>query len=269
MNRIGIDALSVFGLPPVDYVNLAADLGCPTVSMGMAGVGPNLSESPPWTLHDPALRAETGKALRDRGVTIALAEGFVILPNKNARDFAADLDAMAELGAERISTLAIAVDKRKALDELAELAGMAAKVGIRPVIEFVPIFTLATLANALEALRHIGDGRSGLLVDCMHLNRSGASADDLSAIDPELIGYLQLCDAPLVPSDPDYMHEAMYDRKIPGEGELPLLDILRAVPRDCPIGLEIPLEARLRAGEDARQRMSACLAAARGLVDQL
>jgi hypothetical protein len=33
--RLGIEFLSVFGLPPVEFVNLAADLGCRYISTGL------------------------------------------------------------------------------------------------------------------------------------------------------------------------------------------------------------------------------------------
>ena len=35
MDRLGVEFLSVFGLPPVEFVNLAADLGCHYISTGL------------------------------------------------------------------------------------------------------------------------------------------------------------------------------------------------------------------------------------------
>jgi hypothetical protein len=35
MNRIGIERLCVFGMPPVEFVTLAADLGCSFVGIGL------------------------------------------------------------------------------------------------------------------------------------------------------------------------------------------------------------------------------------------
>jgi hypothetical protein len=37
MNRLGIELLSVFGMPPVEFLNLAADLGCQYISTAMTG----------------------------------------------------------------------------------------------------------------------------------------------------------------------------------------------------------------------------------------
>ena len=60
-----------------------------------------------------------------------------------------------------------------------------------------------------------------------------------------------------------------YDRLTAGEGELPLLDILRAVPEDRVIGLEVPLRTRMAAGEDAAARLGRCMASARELIAQI
>jgi hypothetical protein len=52
-------------------------------------------------------------------------------------------------------------------------------------------------------------------------------------------------------------------------GELPLLDLLDAVPRDLVIGLEVPIRSQAQAGLGPHERLSQCVAAARGLLAQL
>ena len=106
MDRLGIDFLSVFGLPPVGLINLAADLGCTSVST-LPGPLPYPDEGYPlWSLRtDRALRGDIVAALRDRGLALELGEGFLIAPGLSAKDYAADLDIMAELGARRINVV--------------------------------------------------------------------------------------------------------------------------------------------------------------------
>ena len=60
MERLGIEPLSVFGLPPVDFVNLAADLG-----LGYIGI--TLSAMPERTARVSAVLApgRSGAAARD------------------------------------------------------------------------------------------------------------------------------------------------------------------------------------------------------------
>ena len=41
MNRLGIENTSVFGLPPVEFVNLTADLACAFFSTGLTQININ------------------------------------------------------------------------------------------------------------------------------------------------------------------------------------------------------------------------------------
>ena len=40
MDRLGIEMLSVFGMPPIEFVHLTADLGCRYITTGMVGFAP-------------------------------------------------------------------------------------------------------------------------------------------------------------------------------------------------------------------------------------
>ena len=40
MDRLGIEMLSVFGMPPIEFVDLTADLGCRYITTGMVGFAP-------------------------------------------------------------------------------------------------------------------------------------------------------------------------------------------------------------------------------------
>jgi hypothetical protein len=60
MNRLGIEMLSVFDMPPAEYVNFVADLGCRYTTAGLVGFAPvNVLGYPPFSLRDDAtLRRE-------------------------------------------------------------------------------------------------------------------------------------------------------------------------------------------------------------------
>ncbi len=273
MNNLGIEFISVFGMPPVEFVGLAADLGCRHISGGLQT--PPGRYNPhgyrPYSLkEDRALRGELVAALKDRGVSISLGEGFAIWPNGNVRQsYAADLDVMSELGIARINSVSFETDRNRSFDQLGVLAEMAEAHGIETMLEFVPTFGIADLPTALAAVRHVDRRNFKILIDTMHVGRSGARAADIAALDPDAIGYVQLCDAPLAPKIPDYLEEAMYERMVPGEGELPLRDILAALPRDRVIGLEVPQRSLAEAGIGPRERMARCVEAARTLLGQL
>ncbi len=132
-------------------------------------------------------------------------------------------------------------------DEFAVLAEMVGTRGIRTTIEFAPSLMIADLDIALAAVHYVARTDFRLLIDTMHLVRAGHSAAEPAAIDPALIGYAQLSDHTIRQRSANYHADAI-DRMVPGEGELPLPEILATLPRDVVIGLEVPMISAARAG---------------------
>lgn len=270
MERLGIELLSVFGMPPVEFVSLAADLGCRYISSGLASNPANPLAYPAFSLRDDqVLRREMMAAMRDRDVSIALGEGMTIRQGADIRDRVADLALMVELGVGRVNTVSLDPDLNRSIDQFGALAELAAGFGVETTLEPSPGLTIGDLPTALSAVHQVGRPDFRLLIDTMHIVRSGAEPDDIARIDPDLIGYIQLSDAPLVPTQPDYMKEAMFERMVPGTGELPLLELLAVLPRDRVIGLEVPLLAQAQAGVKPHERLGRCVAAARELLERL
>jgi sugar phosphate isomerase/epimerase len=272
MNRLGLEMLTLLGMPPVEHVMLAAELGCVSISTGLSGLPlaqfgyPDFAPYRAWSLeHDVALRRETKAALRDTGVHIGLAEGFRVRSDADLRDRAAALDIMAELGALRVNAVSMEPDIPRTYDQLAILAEMVTERGMKLIVEFAPPNAINTLTGALAAVDHVGRERCQVMLDAMHFFRSGATLDDVSVIDPSLIGYAQLCDAPMISKGGPYMQEAMFGRMVPGTGELPLCEWIAALPTDLEIGLEVPMIAELQAGTGAREHARRVVVAARNL----
>lgn len=268
MSRLGIELLSVFGLDPVAHVHLAADLGCCHISSGLGPAPFNPHGYPAWSLRDDAvLRRAMIAAMRERGVTISLGEGFGVRPGVDMRDRAHDFDLMAELGAACLGGVGMEPDAARSDDQFAALVEMAEARGLKATIEFAPGLAIATLGDALALVRRIDRPDFRVLVDAMHFFRSGGTSAELAALDPDLIGYAQLCDVPRVATEPDYAREASFERLVPGEGELPLAEFVAALPRTIAIGLEVPMFARAAAGEPPIERLRSAVAAAVALVD--
>lgn len=259
------------GLPPVAFVELAGKLGCRHISLSFGPRRSNPLGHPPFSLvSDAALRRDVAAALKDEDVAISLGEGSVLTADMSARRIAGTLfDPMLELGVERINVVSMDPDLPRTLDEMAMLVELALKAGFRAVVsEFAPVLTIADLPAALAALRHVGRPEFKLLIDTMHLGRTGGTAADLAALDPAAIGYIQLADIRRA-SDRPYMEEAMTNRLAPGEGELPLREMLAAMPRDLIVGLEIPQLDKLLAGQPIEDVLRSAVAAARGLIASL
>jgi sugar phosphate isomerase/epimerase len=269
MDRLGIEMLCVFGMPPVEYVHLVADLGCRYITTGMVGFAPLKTPGyQPFSLRDdPRLRRDLLAAMDDCGVSISLGEGLLIAPGVDVRSYAADLDIMAELRIPRINTVSLEPDRARTLDELAGLTDLAAERGILTSVEPVPGLAIANLPAAIAAVEYVNRDEISLLIDTMHVARSGAGAEDLRSLPAERIGHVQLCDVPLRSTkEYSYAEEAMYHRMVPGEGELPLVEMLAALPHDRIVGLEVPMRSRAEAGVSAYDRILPCVKSARALL---
>jgi sugar phosphate isomerase/epimerase len=267
MSRLGIELLSTFAMPPVEYVRLAAELGCGHVSSGLTGLPWDIEGHPAWSLRDdPELRRQMKAALRETGVKIGLGEGFIVRPGAEMHDMLADLDLMAELGAQRVNGASMEPDIARTRDQFALLAQYAHERGMSASIEYVHELPVGNLEAGLAVVRHVNQPHFQLLIDAMHHYRSGGTTAQLRALDPGVIGYVQLCDVPLQAPHGNYMQEAMFERMVPGAGELPLAEFVAALPATVPISLEIPMRAQAQAGVKPFERLKPAVAAAQALL---
>lgn len=267
MPRLGIENISVFGLPPVEFVGLAADLGCQHISTGLTSFPFGICDYAPFSLReDAALRRELLAVMRDRGVTISLGEGCTIRDGMDAASYGRDLDLFTELGAERINTVSMDPDFNRTCDQFGILAEMASQRSLRITTELSPGLTLGDLPTALAALAQIGRDDFRLLIDTMHVMRSGSTIADVAALDPGLIDYVQVSDAPRSLRFSSYHEEAMFERMVPGEGELELRELFAVLPEDRVYAVEVPLRSEARAGVGPHERLERCVAATRRLL---
>ena len=271
-NRLGLEMLTLLGMNPVEQVRLAGELGFASVSLGLASMDltafgySTVGLHAPWSLsQDAELRRELAAALADTGVRITLGEGFMIRPDQDIATRGADLDIMAELGAERINAISIEHDLARTHDQLAKLCELVTGRGMRFIGEFAPMNPVNSLPMALAAADYVGADRCGVMIDTMHFFRSGGTLEDLRALAPGRVQYAQLCDVPLRSPGMPYKEEAIFQRLAPGEGELPLRELLDLLPPDLDVGLEVPDRAALERGTSPRDHAARVVKAARAL----
>jgi sugar phosphate isomerase/epimerase len=266
-DRLGLEFISTLGMNPVDAVRLTADLGLRRTGMAPAPIASNPHGFAPWDLRsDPSLVRATKAAAREHGVAISLGEGFIIMPGSDMADAEALVDVMAELGAPALNACSLEQDRNRAIEQFALFAEMARKRGLVATLEFMPLMWPMTLAEALAFVHDSGAANARLLLDAMHVYRSGATTAEVAALDPSLIGYVQLCDAPMPAQADDYGMEARDNRLCPGEGDLPLGEFLGALPATVPLGLEVPMVRKAEAGIALREALAPCVAATRRLL---
>jgi sugar phosphate isomerase/epimerase len=184
-------------------------------------------------------------------------------------------DLAEELGSEVVNVahfLGTDVEVPAMATSVAELAGLARERGLRLTLEFIPGTGLPDLARTVAVIGAAASDNVSIMLDTWHFARSGGTVDQLRALAPGAIGGLQVSDRVEPPAGTPY--RPMEDRRLPGQGELPLRELLAVVLAanpGVPVGLEVFSE-RLRAlppNEAARLGRASLTRLAEGLVDEI
>jgi sugar phosphate isomerase/epimerase len=206
-------------------------------------------------LNDGMTEQELQRQLTDAGIEVTVMDGLIrSLPG--AADLASlDPALRAVLTPDAISPLDEATCFRSAevlgasivnvpsafchaapLDQTAEaVRGMcrrAAGRGLRISLEFVPNTGLPDLAFTQAVLQACGEPNCAIMLDVFHLDRSGGTVDDVRRLPPEAIAGIHLSDR--VPPPPGSRYEPQRGRLLPGEGQLPLGELVEAALNNSP-----------------------------------
>jgi sugar phosphate isomerase/epimerase len=238
----GLEHQTMLDLAPPEFVATAAGAGFDAVGLRIAPVsrGEQVWPAGPGS---PML-AETLRRCGDTGLVVLNVEAIRLGPGSDLAGCESVLETAAVLGARYLNVICGDPDAGRLKDRLAELVQIARPYRVRPVIDFMAWRPLRTLADAVAIAA--ASGGAGLLLDTLHIQRCGATANELAAVDPALLGYLQLCDAPARAPGNDARLEARTMRLLPGEGELPLGDVLGVLPGGLPAAVEAPSLAARR-----------------------
>jgi sugar phosphate isomerase/epimerase len=191
---------------------------------------------------DAATTRSVRNRVADTGLGVLDVEVMILGPDVPD----ADLERIVEIGVEVNARYALAIgtdpDLARTADRFGRLCERAAAGGLRVGLEFMRFTEVRTLADALGVVRAAGHPAGGVLIDMLHLVRSGSRPEDLAGIDPDLLAYAQLCDAPAAPPDESLgrlVNEALVGRVLPGDGALPVAEILAHLPAGRPLSCEI------------------------------
>lgn len=182
------------------------------------------------------------------------------------------LDAGADIGATEAIVVSTVADPSQTADLMAELCAHAQRRDINLCLEFLPIFAIKDLEGALDVLARVDRRNAKLLIDPLHLARCGRTPAALAGIDEDLFSFAQFCDAPAelgdVPSYEVLLEEALHGRVNPGEGGLPLAELLTRLPTTIPLSLEVRSRRLREAFPDPVERARNVFAATRAFLQR-
>jgi sugar phosphate isomerase/epimerase len=232
--------LSVLQVGPPALIDLAADAGFHRV--GIRVCSPMVG-GPEWPLKvGSAELRETLTRMKARGVGILDIEVVRIAAETDVERYVPAFESAAALGAERACVNIDDPDRSRAIDRFGALCDIASPFGLSLDVEFMVWRPVARLEDAVAIVEAAGRSNGKLLIDALHLDRSGGTPAMVAALDPSLIGSVQLCDATKKrPQSSGIIDEARGGRLAPGEGDLPLGALLDALPPHVPLAAEVPL----------------------------
>jgi len=256
--------LTVTDADPVTAVQTAAQAGYDMVGLHFLPASPTEAAYP--ILTDAGVQAAVARALAETGVQLADIEIVRLKPDTRMADLDPFLALGQRLGARHILVAGDDTDRNRLIDTYGRFCVAAGHFGLSADIEPMPWTAIRTLADAVQITDAVNQHNSGILVDALHWDRAGDTAQTVQALDPALLHYAQVCDGPkpFDPSDADMIRIAREARLLPGEGGIDLTALLRALPAGLPISIEIPNQARALT-QTSLERARAALAATRAL----
>ena len=239
MRKLVLAPTSLPHAGPLDVIEAAA-------AAGYDGLGLRLARSPnqpfqPVVGNKPLIR-DIRVALSATGLSVLDIFSYWIEPAMDLDEFKATFEVAAQLRAKYILVLGNDPDPSRLAHNFAVLAEAAGAFGLACAIEFAinrPLSTLQQAAGLIASSRC----DAAIVVDPMNLVRSGGNAQDLAQVDPSLLPYMHFCDGIFdakADADSKTVRIASNRRCLPGDGILPLREILDGLPADITLSVEIP-----------------------------
>jgi sugar phosphate isomerase/epimerase len=257
---LGLAHLTALELSPPALVAEAARAGFASVGLRVVPATPG-GPAFPTRVGTEAHRA-LKQILTAEGVRLSDIEFIQLTPDIDVQAFAAVFESAADLGAISVTVSGDDHDHARLTAHFAQLCDLALAFGLRVDLEFMRWRAIGALPQALAIVREAGKSNGAILVDALHLTRSGGKAADLISIPHEWLRAAQICDAGAdePATEAAIIAEARGGRLPPGEGALPLGDLLEALPADTSLSIEMPMpaletRARIAAAHDATRRL--------------
>jgi len=237
LHKLFIAPTSLQDTSPLDYIDA-------TIHAGYDGIGLRVHRSPGLPFHpvvgDAALTAEM-KARLD-GLPVFDLYSFYLEPATDVSTFAPAMELGASVGAKYATVMGADTDWSRQRDNFVKTCDLARQFALTCSLEFAVIRPLATLPQTVRLIEE-SKREAVICIDPLHLARSGGSPADVKALPAKYFPYAQISDGVLEPGEPNpalFGKLGLGRRKMPGEGTLPLRELLAVLPKNVPLSVELP-----------------------------
>lgn len=240
--------LTIPNTHPVDQIEIAAQCGYEGVSL--RAISQRLPGEPDYRLSEGGMAKSVGEALKRTGVRLMDIELARVADMVDVRDYEAEFEKAAELGATYAISSVWTSDREYALKQLDALCDMAAGYNMMINLEFMSFSNVQTLQEALEVMDAVNKPNLRLMVDHLHAYRAGVTNEMLRAVPAKRYGFVHLCDGPaFIPpvTHPDMTGVARGGRKYVGEGAIDVAGMIKSMPDVPYYSIELPNTAEIAA----------------------
>lgn len=262
---LSLAALTILDAGPAGQIRAAADAGWPCVGLRLMP----LLASDADVVGNWAAESAVVRLLKETLLEVMEIGVFPVKPAMDWQKIEAVIAFGAGLGARHIVCPIEDADASRRLATYRRLCDLVSVRGMSALVEFNPYSACRSLDEAQDLAVKTRHESAGLVIDVLHLSRSGGSPEDLRAVSPNLLRLVHLCDAPPPPAGARTIDELRTEsrtaRLLPGEGSLWLDRLLDVLPPDIPLSVEAP-SAR-HAHLPATERARLALAASRALLN--
>ncbi|WP_036626010.1 sugar phosphate isomerase/epimerase family protein [Pantoea sp. AS-PWVM4] len=195
-------------------------------------------------LENGGTTAELKKKIKDAGLTVSFLSALDHIERFTTNDRIALLEEAEKITREavEIGTDTVMVLPRKGIDHLSDaeimdimtdniaaIATIGERHGIRYMIE-LPAFTkFRTLKQGLEVIERVGKKNVGIVVDFWHFYAAGCTPEEVSRMNKDHIFGVHFCDGRVPKNEGDTWDETILRSCMPGEGEIDLTRWSQAV----------------------------------------
>lgn len=259
MGVVSLAALTILDAGPLGQIEAAHEGGFGNVGLRLQPLLPTDQNMVGDFDAEEAIKqalARTGLGVLEIGV-------FPLRPDTSVEAFGPTLAFSHRIGARYIVCPIEDSDRKRRIETFQTLCDLAETCVLEVLVEFNPYSACRSLADAADLVRAARRPNAGVLVDALHLSRSGGHPRDIAKYAAGIVPLAHLCDAPPPPSkdlgEEELRRESRTARLLPGEGSLWLDELLDALGPDIHISVEAPSaqNAHLPAAERARLAFAA------------
>lgn len=257
--QYSLSFLTVADVSPVEAVKIAAECGYAQVGLRLLPAASNEAEYP--ILKDLNTLHETQAALADTGVKVADVEIIRITPDFEPKKYLQFLEVAQQLNAKHILIAGNDNEHNRLIENFSSFCELSKKFNLSCDLEFMPWTAVKNLNQAQSIVEQSGQSNAAILIDSLHFDRSDSTLEQVKALSASQMNYVQLCDglAKYDASDEGLIQIARNNRLVPGQGDIDLLGLIAALPKNITLAAEVPnLQlAQLPALERARINLQA------------